>query len=71
MGIHLVQNASDHGRVLFELRRRGRHRLADALASLRRLREQADYDLTTVVERDNVLELLEDVEPDYQSAKRL
>ncbi len=67
----LAHNASDHVRVLFELRRRGRIRLANDLASLRRLRELADYDRTIVVNRSDVMELLEDVEAQYQQVKRL
>ena len=71
LSIGLAQNASDHGRVLFELRRRGRHRLADALASPRRLREQADYNLISQVSRSDVVDLMEDSESQYQNANRL
>ncbi|MBI4339114.1 MAG: hypothetical protein HY680_04080 [Chloroflexi bacterium] len=71
LGLPTAGEAADHGRVLAELRNRGRWRLAQAMGSLRRLRNQADYDLDTSITRSIVADAISHTESYYQSAKRL
>jgi uncharacterized protein (UPF0332 family) len=70
-GFEVRHNASDHGRVVVELRRRNRGPLADALASLRGLREAADYDLNVTVTMSQVTNVIRLAEIHYDNAKRL
>lgn len=68
-GFHLRHDASDHGRVLEELRRRNRSALAAALRDLRQLRDLADYDTANPVTCLQVLGMMTRNESAYQNAK--
>ena len=61
--------ASDHGLVVRTLRERNRHPLANAVNSLYKLRETADYDLDAIVDHSTVTFEIEKFRLQYENAK--
>ena len=66
-----ISTGEVHGRVLSELRRRGRLNMAMALGSLRRLRDTADYSIAAVFTADMVRQAMQRWNGEYRQAQRL